>query len=137
MHPENCGLIIKVLLSGCSKKQTIYLGYQKIDEKTIQSLKRGDRYKLFKFNLTIKTKGFDNTEWIYRMLDEMPDLEVSKISGHISNNDAINALMEKPIFKTKQDLFKIIEFSPSYENDQSEPLEYLSYVACYTQHEMV
>ena len=111
------------------QKQTISLENQKIDEKTIKVLKRGDRYKLFKFTFQIDGSRQDYNELIYRMLDEMPELEVSKISGFFKNDDVISILAEKPMFKTKKDLFKVIQLNSIFEPNNFQPFEYLSYIS--------
>ena len=113
------------------QKQTISISNdQLIDEKTIATLKRGDRYKLFKLSIFIDFENKSRTEMIYRMLDEMPEFEICKISVTNGENELINALATKSMFKTKQDLFKILEFSNNDRSKQSEPYEYLSRVYC-------
>ena len=61
------------------KKQTIDLCEQWIDEKTIKTLKRGDRYRLYKFSFRLRNKKECQVKMVYRMIDEMPDLDINKI----------------------------------------------------------
>ena len=64
-------------------KQQIDLHNQRIDELTIKVLKRGDRYKLFKFSILIYGTDKERIKMFYRMLDEMPDLELKSIDLRI------------------------------------------------------
>ena len=109
------------------QKQTISISNdQLIDEKTIATLKRGDRYKLFKLDIRVDVKDEIRLEIFYRMLDEMPEFEISWIKLKNGNNDLINTLTTKPMFKNKQDLFDILEFDSINLPQQSESYEYLS-----------
>ena len=72
----------------------------------------------------------------YRMLDEMPEFEISRIKVKQGNNDLINTLATKSMFKTKQDLFNILEFDKNICSEQSEPYEYLSRVYNPHKHDM-
>ena len=44
------------------------------------------------------------------MLKEMPQLEIARIHGNIDNPETINFLAQKSMFKTKEDLFKVLDF---------------------------
>ena len=101
---------------------------QPIDEKTIATLKRGDRYKLFKYSITIDAKNQVRLEMFYRILDEMPELEICEIVVGNGDNDVINTLAANSMFNTKQDLFNILEFYIEDQNQQSEPCEYVTYI---------
>ena len=64
---EDQDAIIRML-----QKQIIYIDlYQPIDGKTIECLKRGDRYKFFMFDIRIDHSQKDRLEIVYRMLDEI------------------------------------------------------------------
>ena len=90
-------------------------------------LKNADRYKLFKFILKIDHKYQSECTMIYKMLDEMPELEIVKIYVENGVNEIIEALAEKSMFKTKQDLFNILEIQNPPRNDlYTEPYEFIS-----------
>ena len=110
-------------------KQTIDFTYQKVKEKTIEILTRGDRYKLFKFILNIDNDNQDEVAMISKMLDQMPELEILKIHVEDGNNDIIEMLAEKSMFQTKEDLFKILKLEYPSENYYDEPYEFLSDVS--------
>ena len=59
------------------RKQTITIGRQRIDDLTIKALKRGNWYKLFKFSITIDGDDKERIEMFYKMLDELPNLEIT------------------------------------------------------------
>ena len=59
------------------EKQTIFIQeYQPIDEKTIEALQRGHRYKLFKLNIEIDDDWESRSTILKTMVDEMPELEI-------------------------------------------------------------
>ena len=91
------------------QKQTIDLGNHSIDEKTINVLKRGDRYKLFKLDVIINMNDQDRVEVFYKMLDEMPDFEIQKILLKQCDKFFIKTLLQKPMFTTKEQLFKVLD----------------------------
>ena len=64
----------------------------------------------------------------YRMLDEMPEFEMSRIYVENGDNGFINTLATKSMFKTKQDLYDILEFDDINNRRQFKEYEYLSYV---------
>ena len=88
------------------KKQTIDLQWQKVSESTIDVLKRGDRYKLFKFLIELDTKNLAQLRIIYQMFDRLPGLEISKLIFKNVTNDALRKLEQKNVFKTKQELYE-------------------------------
>ena len=49
----------KMLSAECLNKQIIDLGWQSIDQNTIKVLKKGNRYKLFKFEIKISDRDLD------------------------------------------------------------------------------
>ena len=62
----------------------------------------------------------------YKMVEDMPEFEISSIKLKNGNNDLINTLTAKPMFENKQDLFDILEFDSINLPQQSESYEYLS-----------
>ena len=107
-----------------------------IDKHTINMLKRNSKYKLFKFNFEIDTLKKNRLQVFYQMLDKLPELEISHIKVHNSSNTFIDTLAEKPMFETKQDLFKVLESNDESVAEQSEPHEYLSTVKFPYKHDM-
>ena len=118
------------------EKQIIHLEDQHLNTKTIEVLKRGDKYKLFKLNIQIDIDEHDRLGVFYTMLDEMPEFEVHLISARNYNDDFIDTLAQKPIFKTKRDLFRVLDFSDSDPPMQFEPYEYLLQVKSPEEHDM-
>ena len=108
------------------KKQTIDLEFQPIDDKTIEVLKKSEKYKLFKLSVFIDIPDQERLRMIYRLLDEMPEFEISKIKTFRGSNDLINTLAKKPMFKSKQELFEKLDFKDYQFNQQSGPYEYIS-----------
>ena len=95
-------------------KQTGTIINEVIDDSTISMLKRGEKYKLFKFKFIqkcLKSTTF-NYKYLVKMLEEMPQLEIESL--HILNDDlgVINKLATRPQFETKQDVFKIVTYNP-------------------------
>ena len=118
------------------QKQTIDLIFKRTDENTIKALKRGYKYKLYKFRMLIHIHPTieDENRMKYKLLDEFQDLEMNEIYLFGEINKSINALTKKAMFKTKQDLFKVLatdEFllTPS---GPYEPYEYLSNILCHS-----
>ena len=50
---------------------------------------------------------------IITFINEMPGLEISKISGWVENNELIDALIEKSMFETRQELYNILNLEHS------------------------
>ena len=92
------------------KKQTINLEEKAIDENTLKSLARGDKYMLFKMRLKIDQSKINRCKLICKMFDEMPELEITNIQVLSANNDFINMLSEKPIFGSRDKFYEVIEF---------------------------
>ena len=67
-------------------KQTIVLKRDRMDEKTLEVLKKGDRYKLFKFIINFGYKTIDKFELITRIIDEFENIEITKISEVLIEN---------------------------------------------------
>ena len=63
------------------KKQTITINckHQKIDQNTLKTLKKDDRFKLFNFDIYLDYENKKQVKMVYTLLDEIPDLEISKI----------------------------------------------------------
>ena len=119
-----------MLSEECSNKQTIYLKSYFIHYKTIEALKRGSRYKLFKFDIQIdKISEEGSIKMVYFMLDEIPGLEISKVIVPTISNDFINTFMQKSSFTNKQDFFKVLECVRKSFSKQSEPYEYIPKVS--------
>ena len=70
------------------------------------------------------------------MLDEMLDFEISMIYVRGDINKFINKLSQKPNFKTKKDLFSVLDFDNSDPPQKSEPYEYLRKVQNPEEHDM-
>ena len=62
-----------------------------------------------------------------KALDEMPNIEVEKMIIKSGDNELLDILASKPSFKTKKNLFKVLEYRVDY-YDKPEPLEYVSYI---------
>ena len=118
------------------EKQIIHIDNRPIDEKTIEVLRRGDRYKLFKLEIGIDAKEQNGIEVLYEMLDEMQELEIYMIHVKHCNNEIVDTLAQKPIFKKKQDLFKVLDLGTSDAPERSEPYEYLQSVYHPEKHKM-
>ena len=127
----------KTRLLICSNKQTIFIRiYQAINQQTLEIFKRANWYKLFKLDVVIDVKEQARLEMFYQMLDQMPDFEIERIEAFIDNNQLIRTLASKPIFQTKQDLFKVLEVNDYGYSKLSEPYEYLSNVYNPEYHDM-
>ena len=118
------------------QKQTMLINNEPISIQTISMLKRNSKYKLFKFDFEIDTLKDKRLQVFYQMLDELPELEICHIKVLNSSNTFITALAEKPMFETKQDLFKILESNDESVAEQPEPHEYLSAVYFPYKHDM-
>ena len=94
----------------------------------MKALKRGDRYKLFKFDIYLNYKNTEQVQMVYTLLDEIPELEISYIDIVNGQNEFINTLLEKSMVKTKQELFKILQFRNPFNYQFDEPYEYLSFI---------
>ena len=92
-------------------KQTINIKFdQPIDDKTIEVLKRGNRYKLFKLDIVVDSDNKDRFEIFCQMLDKMPGFEISMIYVRGDINRLISTLSKKPNFATQQDLYNVLDF---------------------------
>ena len=91
-------------------KQTINLRWCVIDENTIKLLKRGNRYKLYKFIIQLNYLNQQQVKTVYQMLDQMAELDISEISVENTNEDVTHMLAQKAMFKDKQDLYKVLKF---------------------------
>ena len=132
LYINNQDAIIRML-----KKQTLYIGRQKIDELTIKALKRGDRYKFFKFKITINGLKNSEIEMLYNMLDEMPELEFGSLFVWYKNDKVlIDTLLQKSIYKTRQELYKVLKFEDTFSHDKSIPFEYSSIIHSPQKHDM-
>ena len=119
------------------EKQTIKIDWDNaIDDRTIEVLKNKDKYKFYKLDFTIANYDEDRFWIFFRMLDEIPELEISMIHIWECNNELICALEQKPIFNNEQDLFKILDFDTEDAPEQSESYEYLQKVANPQKHDM-
>ena len=83
---------------------------------------------MFKLDIDIDVEDQHRLEMFYSMLDEMPELEVCRIKVDRGDNEFINTLAQKSMFKTKQELFKILDYDNLNSPKQPEPHEYLSKV---------
>ena len=93
------------------EKQTIKIDRNKIDENTIKILKKFDRYKLFRLKITINAFNNSEVEMLFNMLDQMPELELVSLRVWYKNDkEFIDTLLEKSIYKTRQELYKVLEF---------------------------
>ena len=93
------------------EKQTIKIDRNKIDENTIKILKKFDRYKLFKLKITINAFNNSEVEMLFNMLDQMPELELVSLRVWYKNDkEFIDTLLQKSIYKTRQELYKVLEF---------------------------
>ena len=109
------------------EKQCINLGDSEIDEKTIKALERNERYKWFKFILSIDKTNTERLEIIYEMFSRIPQMEFRQITIKNCDNAFINTLVEKTNFETKQDLFKVLNcYFFSYSSWRDRPYEYIS-----------
>ena len=118
------------------QKQIILIQKEPIDIYTIKMLKKNNRYKLFKLDISIDTQEQDRLKVFYQMLDELPEIEISSVQVDNCNNEFIDAVASKPMFKTKQDLYKVLEISDRSAAKQSKPHEYLSNVYDPEKHDM-
>ena len=109
---------------------------QIIDERTIDILKYNDKYKLFKLYIGINGADQNRVNLVSKMLDEMPDFEIECIEIWSGNNDIINLLSKKPMFKTEEDFYDILEFNDDKAADQSDPHHYLSDIYFANNHNM-
>ena len=112
------------------KKQTLHISLlQPIDENTLLTLIKSDKFLLFKLDIEIDLENQLKVEMFYKMLDRMPEFEISRIYVRHGTNELINLLATKHAFKTKQDFFKILEFNEGDLSQQSEPFEYLNRIS--------
>ena len=87
-------------------------------------LKRGGKYRLYKLDIGLDLIDLKRLKIFYSMIEDMPELEISKISVKHSNNEFLETLMEKCKFDSKQDLFNVLDVrTAAY---QPEPHEYIS-----------
>ena len=97
---------------------------------TVDVLRKDDKYKLFRFEISISDdeESLKETDCIFRMLEDMPDMIIDALYVYEGNNNTFQKLLDLPNFKTKQDLLKVLYFKESYDIEESEPYEYLSKV---------
>ena len=102
-------------------KQTATIIHEVIDHNTISMLKKGEKYKLFKFKFM--HNNLKKTTFCYkyfaRVLEEMPMLEIESLVLLNDRLGLINKLAMRPQFETKQDLFKILTFKPKITSNSS------------------
>ena len=135
---NNQNIIIKML-----HKQTIDFGHC-LNEK-IEALKKGDKYKLFKLNISIDLSGDAKT--FFKILDEIPELEIAMIDASYDSDtynddsdwnddfdvtngfykECIDTLVKRLILKNKQELIKVLNIDGD-PPELSEPYEYLKEV---------
>ena len=70
------------------------------------------------------------------MLDKMPKLEVYSIDVIDWSKQFFDTVSQKPIFRTKQNLLKVLDFGVEDAPDQSEPYDYLKIVWYPEEHDM-
>ena len=110
-------------------KQLISFGNQRIDAKTIDVLKRGDRYKLFKYSIRIDGNNQERIQMFFNMLDQIPQFEIERIClTSRCNKDFIDMLLQKSVYKTRHELYKVLDVYGGLLDDESYPYEYLSKV---------
>ena len=88
-------------------KQSLTIYYKFVDESTIDILKKGQKYKLYKFIFM----EFYEYNFIIQALDELPGLDIAEIILYGNNSvtkELIQRLAELPQFKTWQDLSKVM-----------------------------
>ena len=117
-------------------KQIIHIGMKPIDDKTIEALKRGDKYKLFKLDIQINYEDKDRLQIFYRMLEELPEFEIYNIGVLYGDNKFIYKLGENPIFKNYQYLLKVLNMNDTGVHINNEPYEYLRNVIYPEKHNM-
>ena len=110
------------------QKQTMHINDEPIDHNTLKMLKRGDRYRLYILDIGLDSTDRKRPYVFYKMIEQMPDLKISKISVKNSTNRFLKTLMEKCKFDSKQDLLNVLDVRTlAY---QSEPHEYISKLIC-------
>ena len=95
-------------------KQTATIVYEIIDDKTIAVLKKGNKYKLFKFIFKHKPSArvtFDY-HWFGKLLEEFPKLEIVRLTLPKNYEGIIDKLVMRTQFETKQDLLEILDYHP-------------------------
>ena len=98
-----------MLLQECLNKQTIDLtDEQTWSPKTISILKRGNRYKLFKFIISLKNCYGKRGRIKIPILDEIPNIEVEGIHSKQCGKLLIKALASKLRIDNKQDLIRML-----------------------------
>ena len=103
-----------------------------IDDKIVRMLKKADRYKLFKFDIKINPIKV-TVKNLEKILKEMPDSQFSNIRVNFyyvlkKDDKILNTVLQILINMNRQDLFKALIVNDEHINQQSEPLEYLSYI---------
>ena len=79
----------------------------------------------FKLDISIDNSDQTRVDMIYWMLDILPEFEIKRIGVIKGDNELINGLKQLPIFKDKEDPFKVLEFSDFQAPLLGEPHEYL------------
>ena len=119
------------------KKQTLDIRERRIDENTIKVLLRGDRYKLFNIKVDIDPTDIDRTEMFYNMLDAIPELEFQNIAvRNKCDKEFIDILLQKSIYKTKEELFEVLYFNDMALNDTEDTYEYFNDILYPEKHDM-
>ena len=81
-------------------------------EKTLKLLKKGDRYRLFQFKFTVYNEFFNsNIKIVYKMLEEMPEIDIKKMHIKEATDEALNKLFEKSNLESKEEFYKVFKFS--------------------------
>ena len=88
--------------------------------------KRGDRYKLFKFEIDIDIDQLMTLNNLYKILDELPDFKFSKIHLNRASNEFVNTFTQKILQMKRQDLFKVLKIDEYALNQQPEAFVFIS-----------
>ena len=62
---------------------------------------------------------------IYHVLDNMPDIEVCRITVSEFDNDFIDTFLQKSKFESRSDLLQVLEVERIGSNQSIEPYEYI------------
>ena len=69
----------------------------------------------------------ERTNMLFKMLDELPEIEMEKIKiDSRCDKDFIDTILEKSIYKTRQELFEVIDYDNSLVYNQFDTFEFLS-----------
>ena len=111
------------------KKQTLKISVHRIDHLTLKSLKRGNRYKLFRFRLEYGGHCIHETQNIIRFLKSMPDIDIQSLQLKNANNQLIDEILLYSKYENREELFKILDYRQINAPMLDEPLQYLSYAS--------